>query len=162
MCHRKCYWRGRYDNRGSVNFSPILHVTDAFLGLDPSLPACQILMFVSFYLPPLIPLCLLSGAVENCVALSVCNLPVLVPALAARRERDTETFEGTRTGFSFGRQQTTFLSTLNTIQMHIEPDQGYEEPLKSQGHQDFAECKCSVPLSKRDCSACFPRKEHPL
>lgn len=166
MCHRKYYWCGRYDNRGSANFSPISHVTDAFLGLDPSLPTCQILMFDSFYLPPLIPLCLLSGAVEICVALSVCNLPVLVPALAARRERDTETFEGTRTGFSFGRQQTTFLSTLNTVQMHIEPGQGYEEPepLKSRGHQDSVECNCSVPLSKRGeyCSACFPRKEHPL
>ncbi|KAF9648662.1 hypothetical protein BDM02DRAFT_3115143 [Thelephora ganbajun] len=59
------------------------------------------------------------GAVENCVALSVCNLPVLVPALIIREEQDK--FEGTRTGFSFGRQ-TTFLSTLNTVHMHVEPD----------------------------------------
>jgi len=106
------------------------------------------------------------GAVAACVALSVCNLPILIPALAAREER--EKFEETSwTGFSFGRQ-TTVLSTLNTIQMHIGPDPGHEEPPKRPGTQDFAECKCSDDSAFRSsgqgeyCSTCSPRKEHPL
>jgi len=126
---------------------------------------CQILMFVSFD-PLLFLRACHPGAVENCVALSVCNLPVLVPALAAREER--EKFEGTWTGFSFGRQQTTFLSTLNSIQMHIEADQSYEGPFKGRGRQDLIECNCTVgsalPSSERGeyCSACSPQKERAL
>lgn len=89
------------------------------------------------YLSPSIHLWL--GAVENCVALSVCNIPVVVPALAAREQ---ERSEESRTGFSFGKQ-TTFLSTLNTIHMHIEPEESYEVPSKDPRHQDFIECGCS-------------------
>jgi len=104
------------------------------------------------------------GAVENCVALSVCNLPVLVPAFASKEKE--ERFEGTRSGFTFGRL-TTVLSTLNTIQMHIEPEQSYEEPPKSPRRPDFVECRCSdptFPSSMRGeyCPVCFPRKELPL
>lgn len=104
------------------------------------------------------------GAVENCVALSVCNLPVLIPAIVAReREKD----EGTRTGFSFGRQ-TTYLSTVNTLHMHIEPEESHEEPSKDPRHEDFIECKCSrdsaISPSGRVgyCAVCVPRKEPPL
>lgn len=105
------------------------------------------------------------GAVENCVALSVCNLPVLVPALAAREQR--EKHEGTRTGFSFGKE-TTYLSTLNTISMHVEVDECHENPIKDLGRQDFVECQCSehsgIPSSRGGgyCAVCFSRKEVPL
>ena len=108
-------------------------------------------------------LTLFSGAVEICVALSVCNLPVLIPALAAREER--EKFEGTRTGFSFGRE-TTVLSTLNAIHMHLEP--GLEESFRSTNHQEFTECKCSgnpsFPSSNGGecCSPCSSRKAYAL
>lgn len=61
-------------------------------------------------------------------------------------------FEESQSGFSFGRP-TTVLSTLNTIQMHIEPDQSYEEALKIPRRQDFIECKCpngsALPSSKK-------------
>lgn len=102
------------------------------------------------------------GAVENCVALSVCNLPVLIPAIAARERERNE--GGT---FSFGRE-TTYLSTINTLNMHIEPDESHEDSAKNPRHQDFVECKCSddsgIALSRRggDCTACLPRKELPL
>ena len=106
---------------------------------------------------------LIQGAAEICVALSVCNLPVLIPAFAAREER--EKFEGTRTGFSFGRE-TTVLSTLNTVHMHLEPD--LEESFKSAKRREFMECKCSgnpsFPSSNGGgcCSACSSRKAYPL
>jgi hypothetical protein len=62
----------------------------------------------------------------------------LVPALAIKEER--EKFEGTQTGFSFDRQ-TTVLSTLNTIHLHIEPDESHEEPFKSPIREEFVECR---------------------
>lgn len=101
------------------------------------------------------------GAVENCVALSVCNLPVLIPAIVAR---EREKNEGTRTGLSFGRE-TTYLSTINTLHMHIEPEESHE---KDPRHEDFIERKCShdsaiSPSGRVEyCVACVPRKELPL
>ena len=151
-----------WDTRGTVDLCSISHVTDAFHGLDLPFHLYRILTFACFSSSdPFVPR--YSGAVENCVALSVCNLPVLVPALASREERDK--YEGTRTGFSFGRD-TTYLSTLNTISMHVEPDQGYEEPVfKAQERPDFHESICSdgsaLRLSDRG-EYGSPRKEHPL
>jgi hypothetical protein len=115
---------------------------------------------------PLRSSCASLGAVENCVALSVCNLPVVVPALAAREQEGSS--EGTRTGHGFGKQ-TTFLSTLNTINMHVEPEESHEELSKDSRHRGFVMCECSndsvVASSRRGeyCMACrFPRKDLPL